>query len=103
MVGQYYGSKEKEQKVASLCRFHGFKQGMFERSLPYASHRPAGRCYCRPSFDELLRYLSKVPSNTVSTRGLRKDKFCYSHWKLSLQGDALRPEKRRVRLSKDDD
>ena len=37
MVGQYYGSKEKEWKVASLRGPHRFKQGLSERSLLHAS------------------------------------------------------------------
>ena len=55
MVGQYCGNKEKERKMVSLCRFHGFKQGLSQRSLSYASYRPAGRCYCRPLLDKVLR------------------------------------------------
>ena len=41
--------------MVSLRRFHGFKQGLSERSLPYAPDRPAGRCYCRPLLDKVLR------------------------------------------------
>ena len=38
----------------SVRRFHGFKQGLSERSISYASDRPASRYYCRPSSDEFL-------------------------------------------------
>ena len=55
MVDQYCGNKEKERKMVSLCRFHGFKQGLSQRSLSYASYRPAGKCYCKPSSDEVLK------------------------------------------------
>ena len=75
MVGQYCGSKEKEWKVTSLRGLHKFKQGLSERSLPHASHRPAGWRNRRPSSDELLICLSRVPSNIASTRGSGKTVF----------------------------
>ena len=94
--------RKKKGKMASVRRFHGFKQGSSERSLSYASDRLAGRCYCRPSSDKLFRCLSRIPLNTASIRRPRKDSFCYSHWKLPLQGNVIRLEKCRVHLSKDD-
>ena len=102
MAGECYGSKAKKGKMASVHRFHGFKQGSSERSLSYASDRLVGRCYCRPSSDKLFRCLSRIPLNTASIRRPRKDSFCYSHWKLPLQGNVIRLEKCRVHLSKDD-
>ena len=65
---QYCGSEEKEWEMANMCRFHKFKQGLPKRSLPYASNRPAGRCHCRPSLDELLRRLSRIASNITSPK-----------------------------------
>ena len=103
MDGQYCGCEEKERKMASVHRFHGFKQDLSERSLSHSLDWLAGRCYCRPSSDKLFRCLSRIPLNTASTRGPGKDNFCYSHWKLPLQGNALRLEKCRIHLSKDDD
>ena len=54
--------------MVSMCGFHGFKQGLPKRPLPYTSNRPAGRCHYRPSSDELFRCLLRIPSNTISPR-----------------------------------
>jgi len=56
--------------MASVRGFHGFKQDLSKRSISYASDRSTSRCYCRPSLDKLFRCLSRISSNTVSTRGL---------------------------------
>ena len=93
MASQYCGSKEKLRKMASVRGFHGFKQGLSERSLSYALDRPTSRCYYRPSSDELFRCLSRISSNIASTKGPGKDSFL----------DALRLEKCKIHLSKDDD
>ena len=64
MVGQYCGSKEKDRKVVSLCGLHGFKQGLSERSLPYASHRVVGRCnrmHPRMSFLDAFQEYHQIP------------------------------------------
>ena len=52
----------------------------------------------RPPPDEILGYLSRIPSNTTGHRRLRKDSFCHSYWKLPLQGDAFWFEERKVHL-----
>ena len=57
MIGQYCGSKEKEQKMVSVCGFHGFKQGLSKRSLSYASDRPVGRCYFGVGSGKFLGYM----------------------------------------------
>ena len=75
MAGQYCGSEEKERKMVSVHGFYGFKRGFSERSLSYASDWLAGRCYYRPSSDELFRCLSRISSNTASTRGPEKTAF----------------------------
>ena len=61
--------------MVSLYRFHGFKQGMFERSLPYTSYRQAGKCYCRPSSDELLRYHQGYHQIPLALEGQEKTNF----------------------------
>ena len=60
--------KKKKWEMTSMYRFHGLKQGLPKRFLPHASNRQTGRCHCRPSLDELLRCLSRIPSNTTSPR-----------------------------------
>ena len=49
-----------------VCGFHGFKQGLPKRFLPYASNKPTSRCDCRLSSDELFRCISRILSNTTS-------------------------------------
>ena len=75
MVGQYCGSEKKEWKIVNMCGFHRFKQGLPKRSLLHASNRPAGKCHCRPSLDELLRRLSRIPSNITSLNDQKKKTF----------------------------
>ena len=69
-----------------VCGFHGFKQGLSKRSLSYASDRPAGRCYRRPSSDEFFKCLSRIPSNTLALDDQEKTAFVTStrnyHYKV---------------------
>ena len=76
---------------------------MPKRPVPHASDRPAGRCNNKPSLDEFLGRLSRLSSNTTSPRGSGEDSLRDTYWELSLEGNVIRFEERRVHLSKDDD
>ena len=75
---------------------------MPKRSVPHASNKPAGGCNSGPSSDEFLRCLSGLSLNTTSLGGSGEDSLCDAYWELPLQGNVVRPEERRVHLSKDD-
>ena len=89
MVGQHCGGQEEKRKMKGLCRFHGPKQGMLKRPVPYTSDRPAGGCHRGTSSDEFLRCLPGLSSDTTSPGRSKEDRFRDTCWELPLQGDAL--------------
>ena len=103
MVGQYRGSQEEKQKMASLRGFHGPKQSMPKRPVPHASDRLAGGCNSGPSSDEFPGRLLGLSSNTAGLGGLGEDSLFDAYWELSLQSNAVWPKERWFHLSKDDD
>ena len=88
MVGQYSYGKE-EWEMASVCGFHKSEQSLPQRSLLDTSDRLVGGCNNSSPSDELFICLSRVPSDTISSGRLGEDCFCYTHWELPLQSDAL--------------
>ena len=66
MVGQH-GSGEKEKwKVASLRKFHGFKQNLHQGSLLDTSNRSIGGCDGWSSSNKLFGCISRIPLDTTS-------------------------------------
>ena len=95
--------KKKEWEIASVCRLYELEQSLCKRSFLPTSNRPIGRCNSRPSSDDFLRSLPRIPPDTTGPRRSREDSFCHLHWKLPLQGDAFWSKECGLYSLKDDD
>ena len=93
MVGKYRSSKEKEQQMEGMCRFH-----RFEPSMPQV-----GGFHVWIPKDELLGHLLRVSLDCPSTRGPRKDCIHFPGCQLSLYYDALWVKKCQGHVPADDD
>ena len=67
MVGQHSSGGKEEWEVASVHRFHIFKQNLPQGPLPDTSNRSTNGRGSWSSSNELSRRLSGVPSNTISS------------------------------------
>ena len=67
--------KKKSGNDACVRRLYGLEQNLFKGPFPPTLNRPISRCNGRPSLDEFLRHLPRIPLNTTGLGRSRKDSF----------------------------